>query len=71
MTVKCPLVGPFNFLNHACQDHCNLSWRCVSGRRYGMFLKKLAKKGGHMFINYYAAVYLSDLSTPPNSARPM
>eukprot|EP00957_Ditylum_brightwellii_P148002 11269110-Ditylum_brightwellii.AAC.1 len=21
-----PLVGPLNFLNHACESHCNMSW---------------------------------------------
>eukprot|EP00957_Ditylum_brightwellii_P062535 4746013-Ditylum_brightwellii.AAC.1 len=54
MTVECPLVGPLNFLNHTCQDHCNLSWMCVSGRRYEVFLNELVRKGWHIIINYYA-----------------
>eukprot|EP00957_Ditylum_brightwellii_P185007 14089112-Ditylum_brightwellii.AAC.1 len=39
-TYECPLVAPLNFLNHVCNTHANLSWRCVSKRRYAPTLQK-------------------------------
>eukprot|EP00957_Ditylum_brightwellii_P059202 4493127-Ditylum_brightwellii.AAC.1 len=47
-------VVPLKFLNHACKEHCNMIWGCVSGKRYKCTLKKAVRKGGKMVINYYA-----------------
>eukprot|EP00957_Ditylum_brightwellii_P083369 6338012-Ditylum_brightwellii.AAC.1 len=48
-----PLVGPLNFLNHACAKHCNMTMKCVSGKRYKCTLNRVVKKGGQGLINYY------------------
>eukprot|EP00957_Ditylum_brightwellii_P203442 15334623-Ditylum_brightwellii.AAC.1 len=48
-----PLIGLQNILNHTCVKHCNMIWKCVSGKRYKYILKRVVKKGGQMLINYY------------------
>ena len=49
------LVGPFNFLNHACDDHSQFEWEEeVSDKTIHAFPKKNLKirKGEQIFINY-------------------
>eukprot|EP00957_Ditylum_brightwellii_P056716 4298255-Ditylum_brightwellii.AAC.1 len=51
--VPLPLVGPLNFLSHACTKHYNMAWECVSGKRYKCTLKRVVKKCGQMLISHY------------------
>jgi len=48
------LVGPLDFVNHGCDEHINMSWRCARDLTYEPTLKKEVKAGEQLIINYYA-----------------
>jgi len=48
-----PLVGPMNFINHACEDHANCSMtRIGTSMRYEVVLKKRIAIGDELLFNY-------------------
>eukprot|EP00957_Ditylum_brightwellii_P004589 348704-Ditylum_brightwellii.AAC.1 len=51
--VPLPLAVPLKFLDHDYKEHCNMTWGCVSGKRYKCTLKKVVKKAWQMLINCY------------------